>query len=365
MFVLFALGIVFLSAALAEVSGVPAIIGAFFIGMVFAETRISERLEEKIVPFRDAFVAIFFVSFGMLIDPAMFGSVLWIVAIAVPLVVLNDLIITAVLSYMLGFSSRASTSMGSALCGRGAESVMYASVGSRAVGATKGAELYPFAGAFCFIMSAITPLLMRKSVAIADRLGRLVPGSVRFSGAIVSRTLGKVVMPSTFRLYKKTGKMGMALIAYFIMLALVIASFDLYHVVAFGAGIVFTLALHFLFVSELLPVVRNTSYANIGFAPTYHSQIAHFVSSIIVLSLAAIMVVAFLFVYLWPVVLVVLIAYLVAMLVLMRRNYVRTFDFVHQGEGRLLTDEAVAKHHRFEPGGVSSKVARKNRWRWL
>ncbi|MDD1765825.1 MAG: cation:proton antiporter, partial [Methanomassiliicoccales archaeon] len=111
MFVLFALGLVFLSAALAEACGVPAIIGAFFIGMVFAETKISDRFEEKIVPFRDAFVAIFFVSFGMLIDPSMFAQVWWIVAIAIPIVLLDDLIITAILAYFLGFSSRASTSM--------------------------------------------------------------------------------------------------------------------------------------------------------------------------------------------------------------------------------------------------------------
>ncbi len=70
MFVLFALGLVCLSAALAEFFSIPGMIGAFFIGMTFAETRITERMEEKIAPFRDAFVAVFFLAFGMLIDPA-------------------------------------------------------------------------------------------------------------------------------------------------------------------------------------------------------------------------------------------------------------------------------------------------------
>ena len=148
---------VFISSALAEFCGVPSIIGAFFMGMVFAETKISSRLETKLGSIRDAFVAIFFVLFGMLIDPAMFPSVFWIVVIAVPLVIIGDLLVTGALAYLLGFSGRAATSMGASMCGRGAESVMYASVGSTAVNATKGAELYPFAGAFCFILSVITP----------------------------------------------------------------------------------------------------------------------------------------------------------------------------------------------------------------
>ncbi len=78
LFVLFMLGVILLSAAFAEVCGVPPLIGAFFIGMTFAETKVMDRMEKRIAPLRDAFVAIFFVSFGMLIDPSMFGAVIGI-----------------------------------------------------------------------------------------------------------------------------------------------------------------------------------------------------------------------------------------------------------------------------------------------
>src|SRR5947209_17774009 len=47
LFVLFALGTVFLSAALAEAFRIPAIVGAFFMGMVFADTRIAGRMKVK------------------------------------------------------------------------------------------------------------------------------------------------------------------------------------------------------------------------------------------------------------------------------------------------------------------------------
>ncbi|MFA5313967.1 MAG: cation:proton antiporter, partial [Methanomassiliicoccales archaeon] len=98
LFILFALGLLLLSASIAEVAGVPAIIGAFFLGMIFAESKISKRLEERVSPFKDAFVAVFFVSFGMMIDPGMFSTVLPIVLMAIPLVILSDLLLTGALA---------------------------------------------------------------------------------------------------------------------------------------------------------------------------------------------------------------------------------------------------------------------------
>jgi Kef-type K+ transport system membrane component KefB len=63
--------------------------------MVFADTRIASRLKVKMESLRDAFVAIFFLTFGMLIDPAALGPVLPMLVIAVPLILLNDLFLTA------------------------------------------------------------------------------------------------------------------------------------------------------------------------------------------------------------------------------------------------------------------------------
>src|SRR3990170_7976864 len=95
LFVLFALGVVFLAAALAEAFHIPAIIGAFFMGMVFADTKLANRMKTKMESLRDAFVAMFFLSFGMLIDPAALPTVLPILLLAVHLILLNDLFLTA------------------------------------------------------------------------------------------------------------------------------------------------------------------------------------------------------------------------------------------------------------------------------
>jgi CPA2 family monovalent cation:H+ antiporter-2 len=321
LFVLFALGLVFLSSALAEVCGVPSIIGAFFLGMVFAETKIADRFETKLSSFRDAFVAVFFVLFGMLIDPRMFPSVIWIVAAAVPLVIISDLLVTGALAYLLGFSGRAATSMGAAMCGRGAESVMYASVGSTAVTATKGAELYPFAGAFCFIMSVITPVMMKFSDVIYRALAKIMPGYMRHCGAVVSRTLGKVVLPSTLKLYKRGRKIEIALSTYFVLMIAVALTSDLIHIAVFGGAVALTVWIFYTVRRELVPVVRQTSYENLGVLSRDGRGIATFVSTFIFASLLLIIVVTFAFYYVWWSTLIAFLVYFVCMMVIMRRSY--------------------------------------------
>ena len=63
-----AVGIAFGSAA---IFGVSFALGAFFAGMVLRESSLSHRAADESLPLRDAFSVLFFVSVGMLFDPAM------------------------------------------------------------------------------------------------------------------------------------------------------------------------------------------------------------------------------------------------------------------------------------------------------
>lgn len=62
-----AVGIAFLASSL---FGVSFALGAFFARMVMRESNLSHRAAEEMVPLRDAFAVLFFVSVGMLFDPA-------------------------------------------------------------------------------------------------------------------------------------------------------------------------------------------------------------------------------------------------------------------------------------------------------
>jgi CPA2 family monovalent cation:H+ antiporter-2 len=62
-----ALGVAFAAASL---FGVSFALGAFFAGMVMSESELSQRAANETLPLRDAFSVLFFVSVGMLFDPA-------------------------------------------------------------------------------------------------------------------------------------------------------------------------------------------------------------------------------------------------------------------------------------------------------
>jgi K+:H+ antiporter len=54
----------------ARLFGVSLALGAFFAGMILSESPLSQRAAQESLPLRDAFAVLFFVSVGMLFDPA-------------------------------------------------------------------------------------------------------------------------------------------------------------------------------------------------------------------------------------------------------------------------------------------------------
>jgi len=62
-----ALGVAYVSA---ELTGVSLALGAFFAGVVVAESDVSHQAAAESVPIQQVFTVLFFVSIGMLIDPA-------------------------------------------------------------------------------------------------------------------------------------------------------------------------------------------------------------------------------------------------------------------------------------------------------
>ena len=70
-----ALGI---AVGVAKVFGVSMALGAFLAGMVVGRSDFSLRAASEALPMRDAFAVLFFVSVGMLLDPAhLSGSRCW------------------------------------------------------------------------------------------------------------------------------------------------------------------------------------------------------------------------------------------------------------------------------------------------
>ena len=66
-----ALGVAY---AAAELFGISLALGAFFAGMMLSESQLSQQAATESLPLRDAFAVLFFVSVGMLFDPAMLSG---------------------------------------------------------------------------------------------------------------------------------------------------------------------------------------------------------------------------------------------------------------------------------------------------
>jgi CPA2 family monovalent cation:H+ antiporter-2 len=81
-----ALGIAYGAAAL---FGVSFALGAFFAGMILAESELSHRAAEESLPLRDAFAVLFFVSVGMLFDPSVLIKDPWPVLATVAIIVVG------------------------------------------------------------------------------------------------------------------------------------------------------------------------------------------------------------------------------------------------------------------------------------
>jgi monovalent cation:H+ antiporter-2, CPA2 family len=79
-----ALGVAYGASAL---FGVSVAVGAFFAGMVLAESPLSQRATEEALPLRDAFAVLFFVSVGMLFNPNVLVERPWAVLATLTVIV--------------------------------------------------------------------------------------------------------------------------------------------------------------------------------------------------------------------------------------------------------------------------------------
>ncbi len=121
-----AIGVAFGAAKLFDVSFA---LGAFFAGMMMRESEFSHRAADETLPLRDAFAVLFFVSVGMLFDPA----VLWtepLRVLSVVLVILAGKTVAAVaLVLMLRYSLGTALTVGASLAQIGEFSFILAGLG--------------------------------------------------------------------------------------------------------------------------------------------------------------------------------------------------------------------------------------------
>lgn len=310
-FVLLALTLIFASAGLAISFGTPFVLGTFFIGMAFSETKLTERLQLKMSTFRDAFVAIFFVHFGMNIDLAILPEVLPLVAAAVGVVLIDELIILSSFSVLIGFAKVEATSISTAIVGRGEDAIIFASLGSGLTRSEAGAtvpalahsrDLFPLAGGLSLVTATLTPMLVRHSTRIAAVLGRLTPRSLAFGGAVMGAIFANSLGPRARR-HDIARSDPLLLLLCIAFMATVLP-------LAFSSGGLHSMLLPFALLlalliwrevrQDILEIAPKVDYRDLRFLVHDYAGVARYAASVVFILLLLVVAVAFSFTISWP-----------------------------------------------------------------
>ena len=92
------------TALASEYAGLSLALGAFLAGIIVSELDLSHRVLGELVPVRDVFAVLFFVSAGMLIEPSVVVDQWMSVAALVAVIVVFKLFVTAAI-YRIGLNA--------------------------------------------------------------------------------------------------------------------------------------------------------------------------------------------------------------------------------------------------------------------
>ncbi|BEG99143.1 cation:proton antiporter [Bacteroides sedimenti] len=168
-----ALGMCFGMVVTASQVGFSPAFGAFIMGSILAETIEAEHIEVLVKPVKDLFGAIFFVSVGMMVDPAM------IVEYAIPIAVISLVVILGQSLFgtfgvlLSGQPLKTAMQCGFSLTQIGEFAFIIASLGVSLK--VTSHFLYPIVVAVSVITTFLTPYMIRLAEPASDRTERSLP----------------------------------------------------------------------------------------------------------------------------------------------------------------------------------------------
>ena len=155
---------------IATQAGFSSALGAFVMGSILAETVEAERIERLIKPVKDLFGAIFFVSVGMLIDPAMLWEYKVPILILTVVVMVGQICFASLGVLLSGQPIKIAIQSGFSLAQIGEFAFIIASLGLTLK--VTDSFLYPIVVAVSVVTTFFTPYMIRLSdpaYRLADR----------------------------------------------------------------------------------------------------------------------------------------------------------------------------------------------------
>jgi CPA2 family monovalent cation:H+ antiporter-2 len=181
-------GICFTVSLLAQRFGYSVALGAFIAGSLVAESGQGKVVETLIHPLRDLFAAIFFVSVGMILDPAVLLEHPGAVAAFTAVAIVGKVLSVAAGVLLAGGGVHLATRAGMSLAQIGEFSFIIAGLGLT-LGVT-GEFLYSLAVAVSAITTLTTPWLVRASQGAAHAVERRLRALADVRGAVCELARG-------------------------------------------------------------------------------------------------------------------------------------------------------------------------------
>ena len=163
------LGMVLLVAGIAEQVGVSAAVGAFLVGLAISGEA-ARRADRLLGPLRDLFGAIFFVFFGLQVDPSTIPPVLLPALVLVVIATFGKLVTGWVAGRRFGASTGGRLRAGALLIARGEFSIIIAELG---VEAGLEPQLAPLAVAVVFSLAVLGPVAVHVAGRVHPHMSRI------------------------------------------------------------------------------------------------------------------------------------------------------------------------------------------------
>lgn len=188
--ILFVVGIAFATSMIAVGLGLSLALGAFIAGAIVAEAKASPLVERRIGPLRDVFTAVFFVSTGILVDPADVLAYWPAILVLAAITIVGKIIAVSFATFIAGYPPQQAMRAGIGMAMIGEFSFVIATLGSDL--RVTAPFLFPIAVSVSAVTALVTPFLIRNADGITSAAARLAPAPLRSFAAMYSSWVDRI-----------------------------------------------------------------------------------------------------------------------------------------------------------------------------
>jgi CPA2 family monovalent cation:H+ antiporter-2 len=153
-------------------------LGAFVMGSILAGTSYAERIENVVMPVKDLFGSVFFISVGMMVQPDIIASYWWPILLLSVVVIVGMIVFGTFGMLITGQTLRTAIYSGFSLTQIGEFAFIIATLGMSL--GVLNQEIYPIVVAVSVITTFTTPYFIRMAEPVYNFLEKHLPERFRF-----------------------------------------------------------------------------------------------------------------------------------------------------------------------------------------